>query len=245
MARRKFPKSRDFDEFEKIDVEPQADEGGPEGLSLSPEMQSKLDTVKRGSLSILKLVLGLGFLAFVYSSTLAFTSEFKNIDPLYQKPFWQGLVSFVLFYFFVWEPVKLYQRGQKILEAIFRFMAPLVKVAPYVLPIYTILLFCLYPLANLIFPNGQTLVYFMFLIGFSIALHLVFGAKALRTKQGDFLKANYIFGFTLVYILNIVLLGLLLNLVFAKFSFVNFFNTSYMISHDMIVETIKQIFVLN
>ncbi|MDD5774401.1 MAG: hypothetical protein PHS64_00490 [Candidatus Omnitrophica bacterium] len=245
MARRKFPRNRDFDEFEKIDVEPQDEGAGPEGLHLSPEMQSKLSGVKKGSLSLLKLILGLVFLTFVYSSTLAFIEEFKNVGPKFQKPFWDGLIAFVLFYFFVWEPVKLYQRGQKILEAIFRFMAPLVKVAPYVLPIYTILLFCLYPLVNLVFPDDRTLVYFMFMIGFSIALHLVFGAKALRTKQGDFLKANYLFGFTLVYIINIVLLGLMLNLVFSKFSFVNFFNAAYMISHDMAVATFRQIFVLN
>ncbi len=245
MARRKFPRNRDLDEFEKIDVEPQGEEGGPEGINLSPEMQSKLQTVKNGSLSLLKLVLGLSFLTFVYSSTLAFIAEFKNIELKFQKPFWDGLIAFVLVYFFVWEPVKLYQKGQKILEAIFRFMAPLVKVAPYVLPIYTILLFCLYPLFNLLLPNDQTLVYFMFLFGFSIALHLVFGAKSLRTKQGDFLKANYTFGFTLVYMINIVLLGLLLNLVFEKFSFVNFFNAAYTISHDIIVAAVKQVFVLN
>jgi len=46
MARRKFPKSREFDEFEKIDVEPQADEGAPEGLQLPEGMQSKLSTAK-------------------------------------------------------------------------------------------------------------------------------------------------------------------------------------------------------
>jgi len=124
-------------------------------------------------------------------------------------------------------------------------MAPLVKVAPFALPIYTILFFCLYPLANLVFPSDQALVYLMFLAGFSIALHLVFGAKALKGKQGDFLKANYIFGFTIVYILNILLLALLFNLVLDKFSFVNFFNTSYIISRDMVVGAIKQIFVLN
>ena len=245
MARRKFPKGKDFDDFEKIDVDPEMDAGTPEGINLSPEMQSKVSAVKKGSLSVFKLLLGLSFLTFVYSSTLAFIAELRNIDLKFQKPFWEGLVAFIIIYFFAWEPVKLYQKGQKIIEVVFKFFAPLVKVAPYAIPIYTILLFCLYPIFRLIVPYDETLVYFMFLFGFSLALHLVFGAKSLRTKQSDFLKANYIFGFTLVYIIDILLFSLLLNLVFEKFSFVNFFNAAYKISHDIVVAAVKQVFVLN
>ncbi|MFA5075702.1 MAG: hypothetical protein WC436_06415 [Candidatus Babeliales bacterium] len=245
MARKKFPKDKDFEEFEKLDVDPQSDPGVPEGVGLPPALQSKLQAVQKGSLSVLKLALGLSFMTFVYSSTVAFMSEFKNIDLKFQRPLWEGLVAFVVIYFFIWEPVKVYQKGQKILEAIFKFFAPLVKVAPYVLPIYTILLFCIYPIVRFFMPYDETLAYFMFLFGFSIALHLVFGAKSLRTKQSDFLKANYIFGFTLVYIIDVLLFSLLLNLVFDKFSFVEFFNVAYKTSQDIIVAIIKQIFVLN
>jgi len=246
MARRGFPKDQDqdFDEFEKLDVDSQSEPEAPQGMSLPPVIQEKLDALKKGSLSMLKLALGLSFMTFVYSSTLAFMSELKNIKPIFQRPLWEGLVAFVVIYFFVWEPMKVYQRGQKILEAIFKFFAPLVKVAPYVLPIYTILLFCIYPIIYFFRPYDETTVYFMFLWGFSIALHLVFGAKSLRTKQNDFLKANYIFGFTLVYIIDVVLFGLLLNLVFEQFSFVNFFNVAYKTSHEIIAAIIRQIFVL-
>jgi hypothetical protein len=246
MARRGFPnKDKDFEEFEKLDVDPGSDSGAPEGVGFPPAVQSKIEEIKKGTFSVIKLLLGLSFMTFVYSSTCAFISEFKNIDPKFQSPLWEGLIAFVVVYFFVWEPMKVYQKGQKILEVVFKFFAPLVKVAPYVLPIYTILLFCIYPLAYLFRPYDETTVYFVFLFGFSIALHLVFGAKSLRTKQSDFLKANYIFGFTLVYIIDVVLFSLLLNLVFEKFSFVNFFNAAYKTSHEIIVAIVKQVFVLN
>ncbi|MFA6384763.1 MAG: hypothetical protein WCY10_05275 [Candidatus Omnitrophota bacterium] len=245
MARKGFPKDQEFEEFEKLDVGQQFESGSPEGAGLPPAIQTKLEALKRGSLSALKLVLGLSFMTFVYSSTLAFISEFGNISLKFQRPLWEGLVAFVVVYFFVWEPAKVYQKGQKILEVVFKFFAPLVKVAPYVLPIYTILLFCLYPIFNFFLPYDETLAYFMFLFGFSIALHLVFGAKSLRTKQNDFLKANYIFGFTLVYIIDVLIFSLLLNLVFEKFSFVNFFNVAYKTSHEIIAAIIKQVFVLN
>jgi len=150
-------------------------------------------------------------------------------------------LHFVLFYFFVWEPVKVYHIGQRIIEAVFRFMAPLVKVAPFALPIYTILFFCLYPLANLVFPSDQALVYLMFLAGFSIALHLVFGAKALKGKQGDFLKANlYIRVYDCVYSNILSTCFVILTLCWINSLFVNFFNTSYIISRDMVVGAINR-----
>jgi len=247
MARRKFPNEEDFEDLEQLETDSGPDEGGGEGqfqTGLSPEMQSKIKKFFDRSLSVLKLILGLSFMTFVYSSTTAFISEFAKIPIKYQNPLWEGLIAFIVVFFFVYEPSKVYQKGQKILEFVFKFVAPLVKVAPYVLPVYTILLFCLYPLVNYFFPYDETLVYFMFLFGFSLALHLVFGAKSLRSKQSDFLKANYIFGFTLVYIIDVLLFGLCLNLIFEKFSFVSFFNTAFKTSHEIIIAVIRQVFVL-
>ena len=79
MARRGFP--NDGDEFEKLDVEGESESGVPEGGGgLPPAIQEKIDAMKKGSLSILKLVLGLSFMTFVYSSTAAFINELGNID---------------------------------------------------------------------------------------------------------------------------------------------------------------------
>ncbi len=245
MARRRFPKEEDIEDFEQLEIEPEQEGSGSFDSGLSPQMQSRIQGVTKKALSVLKLMLGLSFLTFVYSSTKAFVIEFRNVPVKFQDPLWEGIVAFVIVFFFVWEPVKFYQRGQKILEFVFKFTAPLVKVAPYVLPVYTILLFCLYPLANFFFPYDETLAYFMFMFGFTIALHLVFGAKSLRTKQSDFLKANYIFGFTLVFIIDVVLFGLCMNLLFEQFSFVNFMNTAFKVSHEIILAVVKQVLVLN
>ena len=246
MARRGFPKDKDFEEFEKLDVDPQSEPGVPEGSEFASGNAVKDRGGQEGFVERAQTCFRLEFHDIrIFINALHLSGEFKNIDPKFQRPLWEGLVAFVVVYFFVWEPVKVYQKGQKILEVIFKFFAPLVKVAPYVLPIYTILLFCIYPIVYFFMPYDETLVYFVFLFGFSIALHLVFGAKSLRTKQNDFLKANYIFGFTLVYIIDVLLFSLLLNLVFEKFSFVNFFNVAYKTSHEIIVAVIKQVFVLN
>ena len=196
-------------------------------------------------LCVIKLLVGLSFLTFVCSSTVAFIKEIGVIDPKFQKSLWQGVIVFLVVHFFVWEPAKLYQGGHRVLELVFKFFAPLVKVAPYVLPIYTILLFCLYPIVNHFYPYDETLITFVFLIGFSFIMHLVFGAKSLRTKQSDTLKANYIFGFTLVYIIDMVLLALGFSLIFEKFSFVSFFSSAYQTSQEIITAIVRQLLVMN
>jgi len=81
------------------------------------------------------------------------------------------------------------------------------------------------------------------LIGFGTVLHLVFSAKTIRTKKGDFLKGNYIFGFSFIFILNMALLAFGFSLIFKEFSFVNFCNISFTIARNIFYAVFKQLFM--
>jgi hypothetical protein len=181
-------------------------------------------------------------LPFVYSFSLSFLNELSVLAPNLQNSFWAGVISFLLVYLFIWEPAPVYVRGQKILEVIFSFFKPLVKVAPFLLPVYLIILTLLYGCFALAGSAQRVADVFLFLFGLSIGLHLVFSAKSLRTRQEDFLKASYIFGFAFVYILNVVLLSLVLSFMFEHFSFVNFCNSSYQNTADIFSVVFKQLF---
>jgi len=193
--------------------------------------------------SIIKLIFGVCLLSFVYSYSVALIDEFSLIDRSLQADFWAGVVTLLVVYLFIWEPALIYAKGQKLVEIIFSFFRPLVRVAPYLLPVYTILLFILYGILYFIVKSEALIHYFVFLFGFSISLHLIFSAKSIRSKQGDFLKANYIFGFSLIYILNLILLAFGFNLIFKDFSFVNFFNSSYQFSKAIYYAVFKQLFL--
>ncbi len=91
--------------------------------------------------SIIKFLLGVSLLPFVYSATLAFLNEASALEKTVNNYFGAGIISFLAIYLFIWEPAIIYYKGQKILAAVFRFFTPLVKVAPHLLPIYTIILF--------------------------------------------------------------------------------------------------------
>jgi hypothetical protein len=206
-------------------------------------IKSKLSGLYNRSFGIIKLALGVCLLPFVYSVTRAFLNEGLVLDKALAAYFFSGVVGFLFVYLFVYEPVIIYAKGQKILGAIFRFFTPLVKVAPYLLPVYTILLLALYPLYALFDKSADVVRIFMFLFGFSIALHLVFSAKSLRSKQGDFLKSNYIFGFSLIYIINIAILALGFSLFFPKYSFVNFCNQTFELAQGIFTAVFKQLFL--
>lgn len=202
---------------------------------------SKVPGLSNKAFAFVKFVLGICILPFVYAITVSFLAEFQMVEPSLRINFWSGVISFLIVYLFIFEPAKVYQKGQQVLEVVFHFFAPLVKMAPYVLPIYTIIIFFLYLVVSFFIKSNELISYFMFCFGLSIALHLVFSAKSLRLKQ-DFLKANYLFGFSLVYIINLLLAGLFLNLLFEKFSFVNFFNNAFLSARILFGAVFKQLF---
>ena len=157
--------------------------------------------------------------------------------------FFSGIAVFLLIYLFIWEPAIIYKKGQKFVQIIFGFFSPLVKVAPYLLPIYTIFLFLFYFLLSLIFKTQQLLDSFMFLFGLTIALHLAFSAKSLKSRQSDYLKANYIFGFSFIWLVNIIILSFVFNLILKEYSFVNFFNQTFKTGISIYGIIFKQLFL--
>jgi hypothetical protein len=198
--------------------------------------------ISQKAFGIIKLALGICLLPVVYAFTLAFLKSLSAVDRSSLNLFWAGGITFLLLYLFVWEPAIIYAKGQRLLEIVFTFFKPLVKVAPYLLPIYTIILFAAYSAAS--FFNKDLLGYFVFFFGFTMALHLVFSARSMRSKQGDLLKANYIFGFSFIYIVNILITALILNLLFDKYSFVGFFNSSYHIAKGILHAILRQVFLI-
>lgn len=192
---------------------------------------------------IIKFILGVCLLPFVYSLTLAFLNEAGILEKTINNYLFGGATTFLVVYLFIYEPAIIYNKGQGILTKVFSFFTPLVRVAPYLLPIYTIILLLTCLLYSLAAKSGEAMKYFVFLFGFSIALHLVFSAKSLRSRKGDFLRGNYIFGFSFIYIINLAILAFGLSLLFDKFSFVNFCNNSFQIASGIFKALFGQLFL--
>jgi len=236
MAKKEFPEKLAPKGKENLG---QNDFGG----GLSGDFSSKMSGLSSKLFGVIKVILAILILPFVYSSVVSFLNEFAQIDKYLQQIFWNGTITFLAIYLFIWEPVIIYNKGHKLLEIMFSFFKPMVNVAPFLLPIYTILLFIIYGLLSLGVKDSWLIEYALFLIGFSSILHLTFSAKTIRSKKGDFLKANYIFGFSFIFILNIALLAFGFSLIFSKFSFVNFCNVSFDTAKSIFYAVFKQLFL--
>ena len=235
MDKKKFPEKKVLKDKENP---PQKELGG-----LSGDFSSKISGLSSRLFGVIKFILALIILPMVYSSMVSFNNEFTQIDKGLGQIFYNGIVTFLAIYLFIWEPAIIYNKGHKLLEIMFSFIKPMVNVAPFLLPIYTILFFIIYGLLGLGIKSAWLIESTLFLIGFSSIMHLVFSAKTIRSKKGDFLKANYIFGFSFIFILNIFLLALGFSLVFKEFSFVNFCNVSFTIFRDIFLSVFKQLFL--
>lgn len=217
---------------------------GSGGSSIGANIKSKVEGFSHWLFGMTKFLMGILLLPFVYSATTIFFKELGLIEKPLQNYFWAGIITLLVIHLLVWEPAPIYSKGHKILEAVFNFFKPLVKVAPYVLPIYTIVLFVLYILLALFIKSPDLINYFVFLFGFSVSLHLVFSAKTLRSKKEDFLKGNYIFGFSFVYIINVMIVASFLSILCGKFSFMDFCNQSFLTAKGIYLSAFKQLFVM-
>ncbi|MCM8797597.1 MAG: hypothetical protein NC923_06980 [Candidatus Omnitrophica bacterium] len=193
--------------------------------------------------SIVKFILGICLLPFVYSSTSSFLQEFSHLMSVMQGYFWAGIISFLVIYLFVWEPVIIYNKGHKLVEVCCSFFKPLVKVAPYLVPIYLVILFIAYIFLRLLTKESWLLTCSLFLFGFSIAMHLVFSAKTVRSKKEDFLKANYLFGASFIYLVNVFIMAGGLSMVFKEFSFASFGRSSFAMASSIFYTVFKQLFL--
>jgi len=235
MAKKEFPDKP----IPKGKEKPASNDAG----GLGGDFSSKISGLSSKLFGIIKFILAIIMLPLVYSSVVSFGNEFIQVDPSLQRLFYNGAISFLAIYLFIWEPSEIYSRGHKLLEFIFSFFKPMVNVAPFLLPIYTIVFFIIYGLLALVIESNWLIRYTIFLIGFSSMLHLTFAAKAIRNKKGDFLKANYIFGFSFIFILNLFLLSLGFSLIFKEFSFINFCNISFTIFKEIFLAVFNQLFV--
>lgn len=192
-------------------------------------------------LSILKFIIGVLLLPFVISFTIGFSKELLTLEKslIY---FLSGIISYLVLHLFIGKPLTIYRKGQRILEIIFKFFSPLIKVAGYLLPIYTLILFGFYLILSSFIKDDFLKNSFFFLFSFSLTLHLVITAETLRAKE-DLLKANYIFGYSLIYILNLILISFGLNLISDKFSFVKFFNNTFPMAKNIFGIVFKQLFL--
>ena len=178
-------------------------------------------------LAVLKLALAILLIPFVIGVTASFWQSLRLTDGSVLSAFGWGVVVYLILHILLYQPAQVFDTGKKMAEQALGFFSPLFKVAGYCIPIFTVFVFLLYLVAVRIWPQVRAyFACFVFAAAFTLTLHMVFTANALKGKQAGWLKENYFFSIFVIYIVNMMIVAGAFTLLHGDFSFVDFIRAS-------------------
>lgn len=199
--------------------------------------------MKEKILAVLKLFMAILSLPFVIGMTAAFWGSLRLTHAPIASAFGWGVVVYLILHILLYQPSQVFDTGKKIAETAMGVFAPLFKMAGFCVPIFTILSFLAYFLAGRMRPQIEPyLGCFVFVAAFTLTMHLVMTANALRGKQAGRLKENYFFAIFVIYIINIMIVGGAFNLLTADFYFTDFMKSAAQKAGAIYTASFKQLF---
>lgn len=164
--------------------------------------------------------------------------RFKNV-PEGSFYFLAGVLSYFAFQWIFFRPIRTYVFGHELSHAVAAWVSgakvhkfhvskkggsvqvsktnTFIALAPYILPIYALLLMGLYFVACYFWPEGrQYWQGFLWLLGMAIGFHMALTGYALRMDQPDLKAAGKFLSAVLIYIGNAGVIILVLGVLFPK-----------------------------
>ncbi|MCX5679220.1 MAG: hypothetical protein NTZ95_00865 [Candidatus Omnitrophica bacterium] len=213
---------------------------------------------------IIKFVIGILAIPVAIGTTQAFYNNILLISELASSLnlFIWGIVAYVVLHLLFYKPTFLYVLGHEAVHAgtswimggkVKEFKVSkeggavttdktnvLVELSPYFVPIYAIVIAVIYFVVAASYNiNGAT---FVFLIGFTLAFHIISTIEVMKIRQPDIVKSGYIFSIIFVYVLNIAVISFIFSLLFPAFKVKVFFTDAWISSGRMYIAIVKQLF---
>jgi hypothetical protein len=153
-------------------------------------------------------------------------------------PFWLGLASYFIFQVIFFRPLRTYVFGHELTHALVGLLSGArlksfkvsssggsvvltktnvwIALAPYFIPIYTIVLIVLYSAGSRFWPFEPYRPYYLFAVGFTLSFHFGLTYFALAQGQSDLKQFGVFFSSILILIINCLLLTGVLKLLFPE-----------------------------
>ena len=180
--------------------------------------------MKEGLLAIFKIFVFLLVLPLVIAAAGAFQIQILGLPVHKEQWFLWGMVVFLLLYLFFYNFKDVHTFGQGIVSHFSKSFQSLANVAGSVIPIYTVFIICLYLILNILGITVRYEGYLLFVLSFSITMHIVLTAHQLYEADSSPLKAQYFLVFSLAFVVSLLIVSLLLGLTIPEFSFIDFFK---------------------
>ena len=180
---------------------------------------------------MLKFAIGLFLIPACIGVSVAFyRSLLGRIES--QHYFIAGFAAFVLIFAVFQKPIRTYVFGHELTHALWillfkgevtAFSASkkggkvegtksnfFIALSPYFFPVYTLILIGIYFLGKLFAEPQRFTGTFVFLIGFTWAFHAILTVSVLLKGQQDVKRHGYLFSLTVIYVMNVIILGMVL-----------------------------------
>jgi hypothetical protein len=196
---------------------------------------------------IFTLAIGIICLPLTITISRAFYNQLPGLSlgSRDQQYFLWGVCSYVALHLFIFKPHFIYNLGHEVTHVLSTWLSFgkaknmkvsggggsvqtsksnfFINISPYFLPIYTLILCLAYFLLARFKDASPYAAYFVFFIGFTLAMHIIMTVDSLKTAQPDLIKTGYLFSLSLIYVINIIVVGFVISLIFSGFSFTGFF----------------------
>jgi len=217
---------------------------------------------------ILKLLIGILVLPICITASIVLYGEISGIRAvsyLAHKYFLVGIIAYLVIHAVVFKPTYVYILGHELMHVIATWISGgrvtsfrispqggsvgttksniLIALAPYFFPFYTIVVAVLFFLTKLIFKQDTPYHIFLFLIGLTLCFHIILTIDFLKIRQTDLLHAGHLFSICLIYIIDVIIIGLIFSLLFDSFLFLEFIRSIYFKSKAVYVGVFKQLFL--
>lgn len=175
-------------------------------------------------LNAIKFVLAVLMLPLTLACAVSLKEHFSYYPNFFQDFISWGILGFLLVYLFLHKFVGLYESGQKVIAAIFKFAAPLDRLISYLIPFYFILFCLIFGVVVRFFKASPYEPHFLFFIGFVWCMHVILASQELQDQESSLFKPSYMLWMSIIFIFNALLAVSLLDWIAQSFTLSKFWD---------------------
>ena len=214
----------------------------------------------------IKNVIAILFIPIVISLTKTFYLELAGVKSLTgpARHFLWGFSAYAFMYIVLFKMDFLYVLGHEFMHviAVWIFGGKVISfkvqkkkgsvtstkknifidLAPYLVPVYTVLVSLGYLIASSFWQLDSYLPHFIFFAGFSFSFHIIMTIEKVKIEQPDFLDFGYLNSLVLIYLINVIIMAFLFGFLFPDFVFGNFMDSFFTNTKELYIVIYEQLF---